>query len=404
MRPDFSDLISKEEALSRLFSSWSPRPVKAEMVPLEEAAGRVLYEDQYALYNLPVVRASAMDGIAVRSECFQDGMPDTSGWKLGTDYVRADTGDDFEDDFDTVIAIEKVTFLENGGIEIDPHVNTRAGFSVKPCGSDVKKGTLLVKKGTVLTASDLAAIAMGGMDRIPVAVKPWVAFLPTGSELVSAGSQLQRGQNFDSNSIMVSQMLREMGAVPVLHPIVPDDPESLKNALEELIPQSDIVLINAGTSKGGEDYCARLLEARGNVLFHGVAAVPGRPMSMAVIDGIPVVNLAGPPLAAFYSMDWAVRPMICRMLDIPVPVRETVEAVLTSSFQAPPLSLMACFRLEKNDAGEYLATQLQLRGPRSAGSAAALTADAVYITTPGERHREAGEKIRLELLKNRSYL
>ncbi|MGN0295189.1 MAG: molybdopterin molybdotransferase MoeA [Lachnospiraceae bacterium] len=403
MKPDFSDLITKEEALSRLFSCWDPQPVK-EVVSLDEAAGRVLFEDQYALYNIPVVRASTMDGIAVRSECFRDGMPDTSGWRMGTDFVRADTGDDFDDAFDTVIAIEKVTFLENGGIQIDPHVNTRPGFNVKPCGADVKKGALLVKKGTVLSASDLAAIAMGGLAEVPVVRKPRVSFLPTGSELVPAGEPLQRGKNFDSNSVMVAQMLREMGAVPILHPIVKDDRESLNAALEELMPQSDIVLVNAGTSKGGEDYCAGLLEQKGHVLFHGVAAVPGRPMSMAMIDGLPVVNLSGPPFAAFYSMDWAVRTMVCRMLGIPVPVRETVEAVLTSGFHMPPLSLMACFHLEKNEAGEYLATQISLRGPRSAGSAAALTADAVYVTVPGEKHREAGEKIILELMKNRSGL
>jgi molybdopterin molybdotransferase/putative molybdopterin biosynthesis protein len=345
-----------------------------------------------------------MDGVAVRSVCFQEGMPDTSQWKLGIDFVRADTGDDFDDAFDAVIAIEEVTFPENGGIAINPQVQPVCGMNVKPCGADVKKGTLLIKKGTVLTAADLSAIAMGGHAQIPVVKKPHVSFMPTGSELVPAGSELQRGQNFDSNSIMVGQMLREMGAVPILHPIVRDDPESLEKAFDELLGQSDMVLINAGTSKGGEDYCARLLEKRGKVLFHGVAAVPGRPMSMAVIDGKPVVNLSGPPFAAFYSMDWAVRAIICRMLGLPVPVREKIRAVLTADFQAPPLSLMAAFRIERNDNGDYLAEQIPLRGPKSAGSAAVLTANAIYVTTPGEKPMKAGEQIELELTRNRAWM
>ena len=113
-------------------------------------------------------------------------------------------------------------------------------------------------------------------------------------------------------------------------------------------PDSDIVLVNAGTSKGGEDYSCHLLEEAGQVLFHEVAAVPGRPMSMALVQGKPVVNLSGPSFAAFYSMDWAVRAIVCRCLGVPVPVRETVEATLTETLQAPPFfALMAAFRVER---------------------------------------------------------
>lgn len=404
MKPDIANLIPKDEALSRLFACWTPQPV-IETISLEEAGGRILAEDQYALYNLPIVRASTMDGVAVHADRFQNGMPDTSDWKLGTDFVRADTGDDFDDRFDAVIAIENVTLLEDGGIQIAPDTKVFPGSNVKPCGADVRKGTLLAKKGTLLTAADLGAIAMGGIPQVPVIRKPRVSFLPTGSELVPVGSPLNRGQNYDSNSVMVAQMLRDMGAVPILHPIVPDNPKILEEAFETLLAQSDIVLVNAGTSKGGEDYCAKLLEQKGNVLFHGVAAVPGRPMSIAVVEGKPVVNLSGPPFAAFYSMDWAIRSMICRALGIPVPVRETVKATLTAPFGMPPFfSLMASFHLEQKEDGTWLATPLALRGPKSAGSAAVLTADGVYITRLGEKPKEAGEEIEIELMRNRAEL
>ena len=200
-------------------------------------------------------------------------------------------------------------------------------------------------------------------------------------------------------------MLRDMGAEPILHPILRDDPAELREALSRVLPDSDIVLVNAGTSKGGEDYSCRLLEEAGQVLFHGGAAVPGRPMSMALVQGKPVVNLSGPSFAAFYSMDWAVRAIVCRCLGVPVPVRETVEATLTETLQAPPFfALMAAFRVERGQDGGYLATPLSLRGPKSAGLAAALMADGVYITTPGDPPLEAGATITIELLKNRAEL
>lgn len=404
MKPDLSNLISKEEALSRIFLNWIPKP-EQEMISVERAAGRVLAQDQFSLCNIPVVRASMMDGIAVKSERFADGMPDTSQWVLGVDYVRADTGDDFDDAFDAVIAIENVTFPEKGGIALTENTNVRAGANVKPCGADVKKGSLLVKKGTILRAQDLAAIAMGGIAKVPVVARPKVAFLPTGSELISIGEPIERGQNYETNGIMIRQMLLEMGAEPVFHPAVLDQPEMIKKALEELLYEADIVLIGGGTSKGSEDYSFRLLEQEGNLLFHGVAAVPGRPMSAAIFQEKLVINLSGPSFAAFHSMDWVVRAVVCRWLEVPLPVREKVMAVLTEPFQAPPfLSLMASFHVERTEDGIYRATPLALRGPKAAGSAAVLTANGVYITSVGEKPRQVGEWIEIELLRDRGSL
>jgi molybdopterin molybdotransferase/putative molybdopterin biosynthesis protein len=399
MRPELEHLIRKEQALALLFSQWAPQP-GTEQLPLAQCVGRVLAEDQFAGYDLPLVRASTMDGVAVQSAAFADGMPDTTGWQLGREYVRADTGDDFPDEYDAVIAIEEVTLLENGGILLSPEGAVRPGLNVKPGGADVKAGEPLVKKGTLLTPMDLAALAMGGISHIPVVVRPVVAFLPTGSELVPPGTQLQRGQNFDSNSVLVETLLRQMGAEPLMHPIVKDDPIALGEAIDTLLPQCDILLVNAGTSKGGEDYCADLLAQRGKVLFHGVAAVPGRPMSMAVLGGKAAINLSGPAFAAFYSMDWAVRALVAHWLGQPVPQRPTVTATLTQPLKTPPFfSQMVPLGLELGEDGKYLATPLALRGPNRVGTAAALTAPAAYISTPGEPPHPAGEEITVELLR-----
>ncbi len=403
MKSDLAHLPPKHQVLELLFTHWNPAP-QVEEVPLLQASGRVLAEDQFAQYNLPVVRASTMDGIAVRSALFAEGIPDTSAWVLGEDYVRADTGDDFDDRFDAVIAIENVTFPEEGGVCLTPDTKVVKGSNVKPCGADVKAGSLLVPAGRVLRPQDAAAIAMGGSATAPVWKRPRVGFLPTGSELVPAGAPLCRGQNFDSNSIMTAQLLEQMGAEPVLHPICQDDPAALEAALHTLLPQVDILLINAGTSKGGEDYCATLLEQSGQVLFHGVAAVPGRPMSMAMVQGKPVVNLSGPSFACFYSLDWAVRAMICRYYGLPLPQRQVISATLTRKLQTPPIfSMMSPFQVEQKD-GIWYATPVALRGPGAKGSAAALTANAVYISALREAPHEAGEQINLELTTNSGWL
>jgi molybdopterin molybdotransferase/putative molybdopterin biosynthesis protein len=127
---------------------------------------------------------------------------------------------------------------------------------------------------------------------------------------------------------MVKHMLLDMGAEPRLFPIHRDDPSRLKASLLEALALSDAVIINGGSSKGADDYNARLLAELGDLVCHGVHAAPGRPVCVAVIDNKPVINVPGPMLAAYFTMDWCIRGIVCRFLGIPVPVRSTVKAVL----------------------------------------------------------------------------
>ncbi len=398
MKTDFEALCTKEEALKRLFAGWTPAP-RTEMVSLEAAAGRVLAEDQISMYQIPVCRASAMDGVAISYAQVKGGIPNTALWREGEEFVLADTGDDFPDEYDTVIPIEEVTLLPKGGLKFTPGLEIRQGMNVRPAGSQLEKGVCVAHRGTKLNAMDLAAIGMAGHTRVPVVAKPLVAFIPTGSELVPVGQPLSRGQNFDANSLMIAQLLRDAGAEPMVTPIVRDDRAELKQRLEQLVDRVDLILLNAGTSRGGEDFCGRLLEEYG-ALFHGVAAVPGRPMGAAILRGTPVINLSGPPLAAFHGFDWAVRPLIYHFLGIPMPERETVEATLTADLRMPEkLSMMHRISVTEAVDGSLIATPV---GGRGGGNLpGALTSNGVYITRAGEPPLETGDVIQVELLRDK---
>lgn len=400
MKPDFGSLISKEEALARLFAAWTPT-VQTERIPLAEAAGRVLAEDMTAQYNIPVVRASGMDGVAFDYDLVAEGLPDTTRWRLGEEFIRADTGDDFDDRYDTVVPIEAVTLLPGGGLTFAPEVELKRGMHVNPCGNQLKQGDILAMKGTVLNALDLGAIGMGGFCEVLVLKRPRVGFIPTGSELVPVGAALRRGQNFDANSAMVATLLREMGAEPVMHPIVRDEPAAIQAAFSALLPETDILILNAGTSKGGEDFCVRLLAESGQQLFHGVAAVPGRPISMAVIGGKAVLNISGPILAAFYSLEWAVRPIVSRTLGIAEPLRECVEAVLTRKVESPPISVLVRLAVKRREDGAYQAMPLAFRGSNAVSTAQVLTANGYVMTVPGQPSLEAGDTVTVTLVRGR---
>ncbi len=387
---------SKETAIRKLITSFTPVR-KEEVVDTTEALGRVLSEDVYSLCSIPVVRASSMDGIAVRGSDFISGMPDTSLFRPGIDYVRADTGDDFPDAFDTVIAIEDVDIHPDGGITLSCE-KVVPSMNVRPSGSMVREGELLVKKGKRLTAYDEAKILSGGVWKIKVVRKPRVVFIPTGSELTEIGGSLARGQNYDTNSALVSALLSEWGCKPILHPIVKDSRNEIRGALEESLCKADVVLLSAGTSKGEEDYTFRVLDDMGKLLFHSVKAAPGRPMAAAVVDGKPVINLSGPSVACLHGMLWCVRPVIEYVLGVDKIPRHTVRAALTRDLTFKfPISLMMSFHLTQDEKGKWYATPHPFKEKRPE-EMVGMGVDAVYMSRVGEKMHKKGDILTFEVL------
>lgn len=389
------DLPTREVVIKTLFEKWDAVS-KTEKIRTEDALGRVLVRDYLSRVCVPVVRASAMDGVAVKGERFDAGIPDTSEWKLGEDFCRADTGDDFDDRFDTVIAIEQVMISEEGKLTILPETKVVKGMNIRPRGSHIFEGCLLAKKDRQLRSFDLACLAAGGVTEVEVYCRPKVAFLPTGSELVALGTPLERGKNIDSNSILVKNMLIEMGAQPLCFPIIKDKRAELEAGLEKALKEADVVILNGGSSKGEEDFNARLLEERGAALFHWVAAAPGKPMCVAVIDNKPVINIPGPPQAVLYGMEWCIRAIVHRLLHKPMPQRQTIEGILTDEIKAPSnMEILCMMDVQKTENG-YAVKQKAWKGGTTAD---ALGAGAFYITELGRSVREKGEKLQVSLLR-----
>lgn len=390
-------LPTRKHVIETLFEVWNPQ-TETEVVSLNDALGRVLARDYEAVYSIPVVRASAMDGVAVISERFINGVPDTSNWKLGEDFVRADTGDDFDDRYDAVIRIEDVAISEDGHLTIAPDVEVKPNKNVRPCGSTIRQGEIVGRKDRKLRAFDLACLAMGGVEQVEVYKTPRVAFLPTGSELVALGDPVTRGTNIDSNSVLVKHTLIEMGADPILYPITKDDKKKLEARLEEALEQADVVIISGGSSKGEEDFNARILEERGAALFHWVAAAPGKPMCVAVINNKPVINIPGPPVAMFYGLEWCIRAIVARLQHIPMPKRQTIQGILTEEIKSPlGMEILCKMDVVRNEEG-YLVKQ---KGWKNGSMVDTLGAGAYYITDLEQNLKCPGEVLEVTLLRGK---
>ena len=147
MKFDYDNAATREFALQELCSLWNPART-TENVSLDKAFGRVTAEEVTALHNLPVVRSSKRDGIAVRAADFAQGTPCTQGWRRGVNFAQADTGDDFPDDFDAVVARERFEFNEAGEpVFVDDLEPLKAGDGINPAGSIIKAGEMAVPAG-----------------------------------------------------------------------------------------------------------------------------------------------------------------------------------------------------------------------------------------------------------------
>ena len=311
--------LKREEAIERLIQAASFEPA-TENVSIHAAFNRITATDCHALVDVPNALCAQMDGIAVRWADFENGAPDTTAWKLGREYDWANTGTALPAGFDTAIRIEDVEF--DGGIgevgldSTDPGVltilapPTKKGERCREPGANFEKGQLLLAAGTRITPTKASALAMCGYDQVEVVVKPRVAFIPTGDELVSPGNELPKGKAYDSNGILLEGKLQLWGADPLIYDCIPDDWATIRDTILKACEEADIVAINAGSSKGAKDFTMEILEEIGTVICHETNHGPGRHTSASVVDGKPVLGLSGPPSGCEITADWYLKPLV----------------------------------------------------------------------------------------------
>ncbi len=353
-------VLSRKEGLESI-SERCQLKSRIETVSLIEALGRVTAYDIEAVNTLPNSLTSRLDGIAVYYHDFENGMPDTSKWKKGLQYDFVNTGIGIVKDYDTVIKIEEVEIDDSGQIKIlkEPAVK---GQLTQPVGERMKKDDVLVRCHTLLTPSHLGILAMGGVDKVDVLQKPVVAIIPTGNELVPVGMSLPKAKNVESNSIMMRTKVILWGAQPLVYDIIPDDPEKLISTVLDALEKADIVILNAGSSKGTDDFTIRVLEEVGEVLAHEVSHGPGRHTSFTVANGKPIIGIVGPPIGAQYTADFYVLPLINKYLCQPTIQPLKLSVVLEESIVAKPEFDFYMPIIVKWEDGQYKGTPVAAHG------------------------------------------
>ncbi len=309
-------------------------PGPAVAVPLEEAVGRVTAAAVWARTSNPHYHAAAMDGIAVAAASTRGASPTSPlHLRLDRDAVWIDTGDAIPPGMDAVVMAEDLHDIGGGSVEIMAAV--APWQHVRPLGEDIVATELVLPAAHTLRPVDIAAAAAAGHASLDVRQPPRVVVLPTGSELVPPGAAAGPGQIVDSNSLMLAATAREWGADAERSSPIPDDFARLRAAVDAALDRADIVVINAGSSAGSEDFTARVVAELGEVFVHGVAIRPGHPVVLGLARGRAVVGIPGYPVSASLAMELFVAPLIDARLGRQRRRRPTLAAVVPRAVVSP---------------------------------------------------------------------
>jgi putative molybdopterin biosynthesis protein len=370
-------------------------PLAGERIPISDALGRVTSEAVIAKISSPFYHSAAMDGYAVR---FIDtfGAAETRPKRLNvpTEAVAIDTGDPMPDEFNAVIMIEDVEKVSDSEIEIlKPSTPWQ---HVRLVGEDIVATELIISENHLVRPADMAAMIASGHTSVMVRRRPVVSIIPTGSELVDPGSVLKKGDIIDFNSTMLSAMAGECGAHAIRKNIVKDDSALLRRTILEALAASDIVVINAGSSAGREDFTAGVIAELGKVIVHGVAIKPGKPVILGIVNGKPVIGIPGYPVSAALTFNLFVKPLIYALLGILPPDPGTITANLSRQV-ASTLGQEEFIRVKLGSvAGNLIATPVT----RGAGALMSLVRADGIIRVPAQSEGIASDHVvTVELLR-----
>ncbi len=321
-------MLSLEEAQARITGAISP--VEPIRIDLTEAAGGIVREAVSAPLNLPRFDNSAMDGYAVRSADLKAACGDnpvslevvgeTAAGQASTgplgegQCARVFTGSPIPEGADAVVMQEDVVVAsqdESSRSRILVSEPVAAWEFVRLVGEDVKAGDLLVTSGKRLSPGRMGLLSAMGIEKVSVARPVKVGLVATGSELREPGEPLQSSQIYESHRYSLAGFLRQLGATPVVYPIVHDDFEAIRQRLELAFAENDVVLTSGGVSVGAFDWVKGAFQALGGeVDFWKVAIKPGKPFVWGKLNGGFLFGLPGNPVSAFVTFLLLVRPGI----------------------------------------------------------------------------------------------
>jgi molybdopterin molybdotransferase len=323
---EFLKLTSPEEALSKLLENLTSLTLTKEIIPTEDALGRVLAKDIYSPESLPSFQRSSVDGYAVIASDTYGATESLPGYLrvvgevsmgrkseipvLPGQAMVIHTGGMLPDGSDAVVMLENTQIPKDGEVEILRSVAPLENVIL--AGEDLKTGDLILNVGIRIRPAEIGGLMALGLTEIPVFKIPRIGVISTGDEVVSPENNILPGQVRDANSYSLSALIKQAGGFPVQYGIIPDWKEALFETVKAALKNCDMVIVTAGSSASTRDYTAEVIQAQGlpGVLVHGINIRPGKPTIFGVCKNKPVIGLPGNPVSALVIARLFVVPAI----------------------------------------------------------------------------------------------
>ncbi|BDE07103.1 molybdopterin molybdenumtransferase MoeA [Vulcanimicrobium alpinum] len=322
MRPgegfDVERLREPAEAVAAYLAAVRPMPPGIERVALADAFGRVLAQDAVAEAFYPADARSTMDGFAVRSTdgtalrriagTIRMGAAPPGPVHVG-EAMRIPTGGVLPPGADAVVPLENV---RDDGESIAVDAAPAAGDSFTPRGDDMRPGDRIVGAGCRIAAPELSVLATLGIVDVPVFVRPRIAVVSTGDELVDAAEHPGTGQVRDSNRWAIAGSLLAMGCTVVHLPRAVDEEDAIAARIADGLAGADAVVLTGGSSVGARDHVPAAIARLGapGIVVHGLKVKPGKPTVLAAIGARPVLGLPGNPTSALMILEAVAAPIV----------------------------------------------------------------------------------------------
>lgn len=394
----YLDTKPVEEAAELYLNALRPVvTIQYETIPVTESLNRVTRHATYAKYSSPLFNASAMDGIAVISErtvAATEVAPVTL--KEKEDYIVVDTGDPIHPPYDAVIMAEDLVETKDG---VQITASAAPWQHVRPIGEDIVAGEMILPSRHKIRPIDVGVLLSAGITRIEVVKRPRAAIFPTGTEIIEPEDTPREGSIIESNSRMFENMVIEAGGEARRFPPIIDDYEQIRDNIAKAVREYDMVIVNAGSSAGTEDYTVHVLRELGEVIVHGVAIKPGKPVILAVVEGKPVIGLPGYPVSAYIGFENFVLPVLAMMGQTALKKNEVVTASVSKRLVSS-LRHKEYVRVKVGKVGDKMVAAPLARG---AGAAMSLVrADGFCVIEQNSEGVEAGEPVQVELYRDKA--
>jgi len=305
----YLDTLRKEEAVRRVLDAVSPLTGE-EPVLSERAIGRITSRQVLARISNPPFTCSAMDGYAVDFEkTLPADLTNPVTLAKDRDATRVNTGDPVPVAANAVIMIEDV---EDKGSSILIRKPVSLWQHVRMVGEDIVEGDALFPTGYHIRVMDVGLLIGAGIREVHVKKRPKLLIIPTGHELFDVTKQsiglLKEGQLIDFNSYTLKALAEELGFDTAKAEIARNKGE-LHHILDKASHEYDVILVNAGSSAGTEDFTESVISELGTVLFHGVAMMPGKPTLFGLVQAKPVFGIPGYPVSTVLAFKTFVEPL-----------------------------------------------------------------------------------------------